>query len=66
MPKDNETLPVHPVSPPAAYIGGKRIVAKAIIERINATPHTGYAEPFVGMGGIFLRRQSRPPAPIPR
>lgn len=60
MPKDNETLPVHPVSPPAAYIGGKRILAKAIIQRINATPHTGYAEPFVGMGGVFLRRTQKP------
>jgi DNA adenine methylase len=52
--------PVRPISPPAAYIGGKRILAKAIIERINATPHTGYAEPFVGMGGVFLRRTSKP------
>lgn len=52
--------PVRPISPPAAYIGGKRILAKAIIDRINATPHTGYAEPFVGMGGVFLRRNSRP------
>ncbi|EDQ34307.1 Site-specific DNA methylase [Hoeflea phototrophica DFL-43] len=52
--------PVKPISPPAAYIGGKRILAKAIIERINATPHTGYAEPFVGMGGVFLRRASKP------
>lgn len=53
-------MPVAPVSPPAAYIGGKRILAKAIIERINATPHTGYAEPFVGMGGVFLRRTNKP------
>ncbi|WP_417436617.1 DNA adenine methylase [Hoeflea sp.] len=60
MPKDIQTLPVHPVSPPAAYIGGKRILAKAIIERINAMPHTGYAEPFVGMGGVFLRRTQKP------
>lgn len=52
--------PVEPALPPAAYIGGKRILSKAIIERINATPHTGYAEPFVGMGGVFLRRTYKP------
>lgn len=52
--------PVDPVIPPAAYIGGKRILAKTIIDRINATPHTGYAEPFVGMGGVFLRRSHKP------
>jgi DNA adenine methylase len=52
--------PVNPVWPPAAYIGGKRILAKAIIERINSIPHTGYAEPFVGMGGVFLRRTRKP------
>ncbi|PWV97691.1 site-specific DNA-adenine methylase [Hoeflea marina] len=56
----NDFSPVNPVSPPAAYIGGKRVLAKAIIERINATPHTGYAEPFVGMGGVFLRRTQKP------
>lgn len=51
---------VDPVHPPAAYIGGKRILAKTVIERINATPHTGYAEAFVGMGGVFLRRDRAP------
>lgn len=54
--------PVQPVHPPAAYIGGKRLLAKRIVARISATPHTGYAEPFVGMGGIFLRRDMRPSA----
>lgn len=53
---------VQPVHPPAAYIGGKRLLAKRIVARISATPHTGYAEPFVGMGGIFLRRDMRPSA----
>lgn len=52
--------PVAPVSPAAPYLGGKRLLAKTIIQRINATPHDGYAEPFVGMGGIFLRRTMRP------
>lgn len=47
------------VAPPAAYIGGKRNLAKRICTIIDAVPHTTYAEPFVGMGGIFFRR-SRP------
>lgn len=46
-----ETLPVAP------YIGGKRNLAKRIIERIEAIDHRNYAEPFVGMGGVFLRRR---------
>lgn len=52
--------PVAPVRPAAAYIGGKRRLARAIIERINATPHDGYGEAFVGMGGVFLRRDRQP------
>lgn len=43
-----------PVSP---YIGGKRNLAKAIIARIEQIDHTTYVEPFVGMGGIFLKRR---------
>ncbi|MFY9350066.1 MAG: DNA adenine methylase [Sphingobium sp.] len=53
-------LPVSPVQPAAPYIGGKRNLAKRIISRINATAHATYAEVFVGMGGIFLRRDMRP------
>jgi len=52
--------PVNPVLPVAPYIGGKRCLAKRVITRINATEHMLYAEPFVGMGGIFLRRNYRP------
>lgn len=52
--------PVTPVSPAAPYIGGKRVLSKTIIRKINAIPHDGYAEPFVGMGGIFLRRTLAP------
>lgn len=55
-------IPVPPTRPVAGYIGGKRNLAKRVIERINAVPHSAYAEPFVGMGGIFLRRNLRPPA----
>ncbi|MBW8639009.1 DNA adenine methylase [Hoeflea sp. WL0058] len=56
----NELTHIEPVRPPAAYIGGKKLLAKRIIERINATPHDGYAEPFLGMGGVFFRRDRRP------
>ncbi len=54
--------PVQPVRPPAGYIGGKRNLARRLVERINATPHSRYAEPFVGMGGVFFRRTMRPAA----
>ncbi|CAN5200434.1 DNA adenine methylase [soil metagenome] len=56
--------PVTPVRPVAGYIGGKRNLAKRVIARINAVPHTTYAEVFVGMGGIFLRRDQRPKAEV--
>lgn len=52
---------VTPARPIAAYVGGKRALAKRIIALIEATPHETYAEPFVGLGGIFLRRRLRPP-----
>lgn len=44
------------VKPVAPWVGGKSLLAKLIIERIEAIPHVCYAEPFIGMGGIFLRR----------
>jgi len=52
--------PVEPVSPVAPYLGGKRNLAKRIIQKIEGIPHVLYAEPFVGMGGVFLRRQYKP------
>lgn len=51
---------VHPVPPAAGYIGGKKQLARRIIEKIEATPHGIYAEGFVGMGGVFLRRRRAP------
>ena len=57
---------VRPVSPPAGYIGGKRNLSRRICAIIEATPHTSYAEPFVGMGSIFLRRARRPRAEFER
>lgn len=60
----NPLTPVDPVSPVAPWIGGKRNLAKrlcAILDQINCST---YAEPFVGMGGVFLRRTSRPRAEV--
>lgn len=51
---------VRPVAPAAGYQGGKRNLARRICAIIEGVPHDGYAEPFVGMGGIFLRRSARP------
>ena len=54
--------PVNPVRPAAGYIGGKRNVAGRIVSIIDRIDHHSYAEPFVGMGGIFLRRRRQPAA----
>lgn len=35
-------------------------LAGRIIKILNEIPHETYAEPFVGMGGIFLRRNFKP------
>lgn len=51
---------VAPIKPPAGYIGGKRQLAKTLIDIIDQTPHETYAEAFVGMGGVFFRRQQIP------
>lgn len=56
--------PVTPVHPPAAYIGGKRSLAKQIVSLIAQIPHETYAEAFVGMGGVFLRRTAAPKAEV--
>ena len=56
--------PVEPVQPVAPWIGGKRNLAKRICAILDAQPCTTYAEPFVGMGGVFLRRASRPRAEV--
>ena len=65
MPSTQDSTPgpfrdVKPARPLAPWLGGKRNLAGRIIERIEAVPHDCYAEPFVGMGGIFLRRTRRP------
>ena len=58
------SIPCAPARPPAPYIGGKRNLAARIIERQRAIPHVLYAEPFVGMGGVFLRRPWRAKAEV--
>lgn len=63
MERDNLNS-VKPVLPIAPYLGGKRNLAKKIVPILDATPHTTYAEPFVGMGGIFLRRRMQPRAEV--
>lgn len=55
---------VTPTAPVAPWLGGKRNLAKRICARLDAMSCTTYAEPFVGMGGIFLRRSTRPRAEV--
>ncbi len=60
MNKSTIFKPVLSVNPIAPYLGGKKNLAKQIIVRIDAIPHECYAEPFIGMGGVFLRRKLKP------
>jgi DNA adenine methylase len=62
--ESNSLSPVAPVRPVAPYVGGKRNLAKRLTTLIETVPHVTYAEPFVGMGGIFLRRRARPKAEV--
>lgn len=54
--------PIAPTRPVAPWFGGKRNLARRLCALIDADVHDTYAEPFVGMGGIFLRRTRRPRA----
>ena len=49
-------ISVSETQPLAPYFGGKVRLAKHITKRIGDVPHKCYAEPFIGMGGVFLRR----------
>lgn len=60
MPFEDHLRDVQNTQPPAAWIGGKRQLASRIVTMINAIPHVTYAEPFVGMGGVFFRRTKAP------
>lgn len=55
---------IAPTKPIAPWIGGKFHLSDTIIPIINQIPHTTYVEPFVGMGGIFLRRDRKPKAEV--
>jgi hypothetical protein len=48
---------VEPIAPAAGWIGGKKQLAGHICELIESASHRVYAEAFIGMGGVFLRRR---------
>ena len=52
--------PISPIDPPAPYLGGKSGLAAVITPLLDRTDHHTYAEPFVGLGGVFFRRSRRP------
>lgn len=60
----NDFVDVPAARPVAAWLGGKRTLAPRIAGLIAATPHTLYAEPFVGMGGVFFKRRQAPRAEV--
>jgi DNA adenine methylase len=64
MSVETQFTTVSPVRPVAGYIGGKRRLAQRLVAAIAAVPHRTYAEPFVGMGGVFFRRDRRPLAEV--
>ncbi len=51
---------VSAAAPVAAWLGGKKALHQKIIQVIDAIEHETYVEPFVGMGGVFLRRTWKP------
>jgi DNA adenine methylase len=55
---------VRPISPVAGYVGGKRQLAGQLTPLFETVDHGLYAEPFVGMGGVFFRRAARPKAEV--
>ena len=55
------TVAVKPVAP---YQGGKRNLSRRLCALIDADQHRTYVEPFVGMGGVFLRRTRRAAAEV--
>lgn len=54
LPRDVEPMPGL-----VPWIGGKRALGRRLAAMIDATEHATYAEPFVGMGGVFFRRRRR-------
>lgn len=62
--RENSFQKIEPVQPLAGYVGGKRNLAGRIVPIIESQPHDLYAEVFMGMGGIFFRRQRVPKAEV--
>ncbi|QQQ19660.1 DNA adenine methylase [Brevundimonas vitis] len=60
MESTTDRTPVRPIKTVAPYVGGKRNLSTRLVDMIEATPHSRYAEAFVGMGGVFLRRRTKP------
>ena len=58
--ESSQLIEIQPVNPVAPYLGGKRNLAKRITSQINTIEHSIYAEPFIGMGGVFFRRNRQP------
>lgn len=58
---ERERAGVEPVAP---WMGGKRNLAKRLVKLISSIEHDTYAEAFVGMGGVFLRRSYVPKCEI--
>lgn len=56
--------PVAPTRPVAGYIGGKRALSARLVRMIGLVDHSCYVEPFVGMGGVFFRRDRRARAEV--
>lgn len=55
---------VEPLQGIAPWLGGKRNLAKRLVAIIQSLEHTCYAEPFIGMGGVFFRRTVRARAEV--
>jgi DNA adenine methylase len=64
MADESSLIEIPPTRPVAPWVGGKRNLSGLIVQRLRAVPHTLYVEPFVGMGGIFLRRPFRSKAEV--
>ncbi len=55
---------VKQTEPASAWLGGKSKIAPVLVEMINSVEHSCYAEPFMGMGGVFFRRNMRPKSEV--
>lgn len=61
---ESTRVPCNPVNPVAPYLGGKRLLSKRIVSMLRDIEHRAYVEPFVGMGGIFFRRDFISPCEV--